>query len=79
MITINQVRIDKLIIQRNKAILIQTLSCFYYQASSFRYFTNQIRYMIFPIKFIINGNTKSFCLMDLIDRMAADPDIQLML
>ena len=34
--------------------------------------------MIFPIKFIINENTKKFCLMDLIDRMAVNPDIQLM-
>ena len=64
--------------QRNKAILIQILSCFYYHAYSFRYFTNQMRYMIIPIKFIINENTKKFGLVDLIDRMAVNPDIQLM-
>ena len=34
--------------------------------------------MIFPIKFIINENTKKFCLMNLINRMAVNPDIQLM-
>ena len=38
-----------------------------------------IRYDIFPIKFIIDENTKQFCLMDLIDGMAVNPDIQLML
>ena len=38
-----------------------------------------IRYDIFPIKFIINENINKFCLMDLIDRMAVNPDIQLML
>ena len=34
--------------------------------------------MIFPIKFIINENTKKFCLMNLIDRLAVNPDMQLM-
>ena len=34
--------------------------------------------MIFPIKFIINENTKKFSLMDLIERMAVNPDIQSM-
>ena len=56
MITINQVRIDKWIIKRSKTILIEVLSCFYYQVFSFGYFTDQMRYIIFPIKFIFCNN-----------------------